>query len=44
MKRGSASFEAYVNRASDDERDYDTIAAAEQDRLEEQADIYRKGE
>lgn len=43
-RRHSAAFEAYVNRATDDERDYDQIAADEQDALMDRADQIRKGE
>lgn len=43
-RRHSAAFEAYVDRAFDDERDYDTIAAEAEDRLIDRADSYRKGE
>lgn len=43
-RRGSAAFEAWVDRAFDDERDYDEIAAEAEERLLERADIYRKGE
>lgn len=44
MSRNSAAFEAYVNRATDDERDYDTIAQEAEDRLTDRADQIRKGE
>lgn len=44
MSRNSAAFEAYCDRAFDDERDYDQIAADEQDRLMDAADSHRKGE
>lgn len=43
-RRHSAAFEAYVNRATDDERDYDTIAAEAEARLIDRADQIRKGE
>ena len=43
-RRHSAAFEQLVDRAFDDEREYDEIAQQAQDRLEEQADTYRKGE
>lgn len=43
-RRHSAAFEAYVNRATDDERDYDTIAQEAQDAFEDAADSYRKGD
>ena len=43
-RRDSAAFEAYVNRAVDDERDYDEIAAEAEERLLERADQIRKGE
>lgn len=44
MSRNSAAFEAYVNRATDDERDYDEIAAEAEDALMDRADEIRKGD
>lgn len=42
--RHSAAFEAYVNRANDDERDYDAITAEAEDALTDRADQERKGD
>lgn len=44
MSRQSASFEQWVDRAFDDEGDYDAIAQEAEDRLHERADQIRKGE